>query len=61
MVTFFNKLQSIEKNILSKDNSNISKELPYGDHSFNGEKNTSILIASIEYIVLTKRFDAPLF
>ena len=32
-----------------------------GDHSFNDEKNTSILTASIEYIISTKRFDAPLF
>ena len=60
-LTFFGKLQSIDVNILSKDNSNISKLLLYGDHSFNDEKNTSILTASIEYIISTKRFDAPLF
>ena len=60
-LTFFNKLQSIDANILIKDDSNISKLLLYGDHSFNDEKNTSILTASIEYIISTKRFDAPLF
>ena len=60
-LTFFYKLQSIDANIVSKDNSNISKLLLYGDHSFNDEKNTSILTASIEYIISTKRFDAPLF
>ena len=53
-LTFFNKLQSIDANTLSK-------ELAYGDHSFNDEKNASILIASIEYIVSTKRFHALLF
>ena len=58
---FFSKLQSIDANILSKDDSNISKVLLYGNHSFNDEKNTSILTASIEYIISTKRFDAPLF
>ena len=57
---FFSKLQSIDANILSKDDSNISKVLLYGNHSFNDEKNTSILTASIEYIISTKRFDAPL-
>ena len=58
---FFNKLQRIDANILSKGDSNISKVLLFGDHSFNDEKNTSILTASIEYIISTKRFDAPLF
>ena len=60
-LTFFNKLQSIDENILSKGNSNISKVLPYGDHSFNDEKKTSILTASIEYIISTTRFDGSLF
>ena len=58
---FFNKLRSIDANILSNDDSNISKVLLYGNHSFNDEKNTSILTASVEYIISTKRFDAPLF
>ena len=57
---FFSKLRSIDANILSKDDSNISKVLLYGNHSFNDEKNTFILTASIEYIISTKRFDAPL-
>ena len=60
-LTFFNKLQSIDKKILSKDDYNISKVFPYGDHSFNDEKNISILTALIEYIISTKRFDSPLF
>ena len=47
-LTFFDKLQSTDANTLSKDDSNISKALLYGDHSFNDEKNTSILTASIE-------------
>ena len=37
-IKFLNKLQSIDANILSKDDSNISKVLLYGDHSFNDEK-----------------------
>ena len=58
---FFNKLRGIDSNILSNYDFNISKVLLYGNHSFNDEKNTSILTASIEYIISTKRFDAPLF
>ena len=57
----FDKLQSIDANILGKDGSSISKWLLYGDHLFNDEKNTSILTASIEYIISTKRFDPLLF
>ena len=59
-LTFFKNLQSIDENILSKDDSNISKVLLYGDHSFNDEKNTSFSTASIAFIISTKRFDAPL-
>ena len=58
---FFNKLQSTDANILSNDDSNISKVLLYGNHSFNDVKNTSILTASVEHIISTKRFHAPLF
>ena len=58
-LTLFHKLQSIDENILSKDDSNISKVLLFGDNSFNDAKNTSVLTASIEYIISTKRFDGP--
>ena len=60
-LTLFNKLQSIDENILSKDESNISKVLLFGDNSFNDTKNTSVLTTSVEYIISTKRFDAPLY
>ena len=57
-LTLFNK---IDDNILSKENSNISKVLLLGDDSFNGVKHIFVLIASIEYILLTKRFEVPLY
>ena len=34
-LTLFNKLHSIDENILSKCDSNVSKVLLFGDHSFN--------------------------
>ena len=57
----FNKLQNIDENILSKDGSNISEVLLYGDDSFNDVKNGSVLTALIEYILSPKRFDLPLY
>ena len=60
-LTLFWKLQSIDENILSKDDSNISKVLVFGENSFNDVKNTSVLTASIEYILSTKCFDVPLY
>ena len=57
-LTLFNKLQSIDENILSKDDPNISKVLLFGNNSFNDAKNTSVLTASVEYIISTKCFDA---
>ena len=56
--TLFNKFQSIDDNILSKNDSNI---LNVGKHSCNDVKNTSVLIASIEYIISAKLFDASLY
>ena len=57
----FSKLQSIDENILSKDDYNISKVLLFGEDSFNDVKNTSVSTASIEYILSTTRFDVPLY
>ena len=41
-LAIFNTLQSIDENIVTKNNSNISKVLLFGDHSFNDVKNTSV-------------------
>ena len=43
-LTLFNKLQSIYENILSKDESKISKVLLFGDDSFNDVKNASVFM-----------------
>ena len=60
-LTLFNKLQSTDGNILSKDDSRISKALLSGDDSFNDVKNYSVLTSSIEYTLSTKRFDVLLY
>ena len=59
ILTFFNK--SIDENILGKDGSNISKMLLCGDDSFNDVNDTSILTASIEYIISTNHLEIPLY
>ena len=60
-LTLFSKLQSTDGNILSKDDSRISKALLFGDDSFNDVKNYSVLTSSIEYTLSTKRFDVLLY
>ena len=62
IITLFNKQQRTGENIFSKENSDISKVqkcLPVVITEFM-IKRYFCLTASIEYIVLTKRFDAPL-
>ena len=58
--TLFNKRQSIDAKILRKDNSNISKVL-LNEYSLHEAENISVLKASIEYVISTKRFDPPLY
>ena len=58
-LNLFNKLRSTDESILRKNNSNIIKALLCGDHSFNDVKNTSILVATFEYINWTKRLKLP--
>ena len=57
---FLSNIRSIDENILSGDDSQISEALLFSISSFNNTKNTSILNATTDYILLTKRFDVPL-
>ena len=56
-LTIFNKLQSIDENILSKDEFSISKVLFFSKHSFNDLKNPFVLFGTSEHIILMKRFE----
>ena len=60
-LTIFNKLQSIDENILTKDEFNISKVLFFSKHSFNDLKNPFVLFGKSEHIILMKRFETPLY
>ena len=57
---FFDNIRSIDTNVLSGNNPKISETFLCGISSFNDTKNTSILNTTIDYILSTKRFDAPL-
>ena len=59
--TLFDKINSIDPNILTDTNDNIVKTLLYGNPSSENAYNKEILNASIEYIQLTERFNNPLF
>ena len=56
----WNKLQSIDENILSKDDSNILKVLLFGHGWFNDVKSPFVLTAS-KYMLSTKGLDVPLY
>lgn len=43
-LALFNKLQSINENILIKGNSNIWKVILFGEHAFNDTKNTLLIV-----------------
>ena len=59
--TLFNKLQCTDGNLLSKNNFNIPKVLLFRDQSLSNVKITSVLTASIKYIISKKRFDSYLY
>ena len=56
-----NTIKNIEKSILQENDSKFTSVLLFGDTSFDNNKNTFILDATIDYIISTGRFDVPLF
>ena len=58
--TLLDNLQSIGENIHDKNDSQISELLLLGISSNNDASNTCILNATIQYILVTKRFDVRL-
>ena len=56
-----NTIKNIEKSILQQNDSKFTSVLLFGDTSFDNNKNTFILDATIDYIISTGRFDVPLF
>ena len=60
-LALLNTINNIEMSILQQSDSKFTRVLLFGDTSFNNNKNTFILNATIDYIISTGRFDEPLF
>ena len=56
----FDKISDINTIILTKDDDYIEETLLLGQMNFDDETNKSMLEATIDFIINTKRFDCPL-
>ena len=54
-------IKNTDMSIKQESDSKFTSALLFGDTSFDKSKNTFILDATIDYIILTGRFDIPLF
>ena len=57
---FLNIIGSIDRNILTRSDSHVTETLLYGDSNSNNITSTLILNATIDFLIITKRFDASL-
>ena len=55
-----NIIGSIDRNILTRSDFQVTETLLYGDSNSNNITNTLILNATIDFLIATKRFDASL-
>ena len=57
---FLNIIGSIDRNILTRNDSQVTETLLYGNSNSNNITNNLILNATIDFRIATKRFDTPL-
>ena len=60
-LALLNTIRNIDMSILQLSDSKFTSLLIFGDNSFDNNKNTFILDATIDNIISTGRFDVPLF
>ena len=60
-LALLNTIENIDMSILQQSDSKFTSVLLFGDTPFDNKKKTFILDATIDYIILTGRFDEPLF
>ena len=58
--TFLNIIGSIDRNVLTRSDPQVTETLLYGDSNSNNITNTLILTATIDFLTATKRFNASL-
>ena len=59
--TLFDNIQSIDKILLSQNESSLTHLLFYGDPKHNSNVNAFILNSAIDFILSSGRFNGPLF
>ena len=59
--TFLNTIRNINRNILYKNDLQITETLLYSDSSLDDKNNTLILNATIGFLFVSKRFEVNLF
>ena len=59
--TLLNTVSQIDTKLLDSNESNLIQHLLFGDLSKGRETNTEILNATVNYVLMTKRFDERLF
>ena len=60
-LALLNTIKNIAMSLLQQNDSKLTSVLLFGDTSFDNNKNTFGLDATIIYIILTGRFDVPLY
>ena len=56
-----NKIRDIDSSLIDQNENSLCYTLLFGKENMNDSENTQILKATIEYILSTERFNAPLF
>ena len=59
--TLLNTISQIDNKLLDSNKSNLIQHLLFGNPSNDTETNTKILNATVNYVLMTKRFDERLF
>ena len=59
-LTFLNIIRNIDRNILNKNDLEITETLLYGDSSLDDTSNTLIVNATMEFLFASNRCDVPL-
>ena len=60
ILTFLNKIKSINCSILESSDAALTKILLFGDNNVSNSSNTIILNSTIEYIISTQRFEGSI-
>ena len=58
--TLRNKIKNIDSKILEMEDNCVTRILLFGENSYNVPVNASILSATIEFLISSKRFEGPL-